>query len=618
MPKIQTDDSDPPHIPNFIENSAILRQLFYDRRFRFGALAVALAMAAVGLCVPRLFRVSPPGVSPPLKVSLLAMLQATTLARSATSHAAKMEWEDAMWSWRSALQENPGSLVNNRGVLNTLAELPDPKRKYLDFAISQAKWLLLLSGTNETDLRLAVRVFSHYSADDLITGILGPKSALLPPSLLAEHAKSSLRLGNPNEFAETRSRILGKIEATNEWTLYDAAWRWGWGPVGGASQAREELLRAAADPGQSTAARRLILQVTFLRNDLGVFRESFDKLVQEHADRVVDHINFWELLSLSGRKSEAIERAKAFPNGPQTATELILLTRSLASLGLRNEAIEVIQKHRAQFAYSSDVWSRQADLYIDAEDWKHLRELAIDLRGDSVQKIEMPGYGWFLEGLASKNMGAGDNAKEQFAKAAELQIKPVLIAYRTATTLGKLGYPEYSSKILARLEQWFGGSDEYWFSLALAGYHADDFELFRTASQRAYALAPTRLAVINNYAAALLLLRELPADAVRLTMECIAAKPENAGFRINHALALILNNQMGEASKVLLQLDEAKLPDDEKSLYHYAFFQIHYAAGDTNQSRQQASRIDLRHLRAEQLKWMKVALEKTTGVVKGT
>ena len=597
-------------IPDFIENSPLLRQLFYDRRFRAGAIILCLLMGGIGLSIPRLFVVSPPGATPVIRVSLIGKLQARSLARTATKQAAAEHWEESIWSWRSALQQNAGDIEANRGLITTLASIPDPRLKYSDFAARQSAWLLRLTGTNDTDLELVVRMFRHYQADDYIVALLATRVESLPPVLVAELAKANFRFGNISQFGDLRQRVGSGLPADNDWPLYDAAWRWGWGPVEGVSNARDEIERAEKDPQHSTLALHLHMQVAFARGEVSGFEMAFTQLKELKTDRPLDHANYWELLALNGRKNDAVAIAKAYGGELQNAPELLLIAREYEAIGLGTEAAELLQKHRLEFTSSSDLWARIADLYIKGSEWAKLRELAIDLRADSVQSVEMPGFGWYLEGVANLKTGAVDDARRKFAKAAEAPIRPVVIAYGTASSMAKLGYPESSAKIYSRLEQWFGKSDEYWFALALSGYQSGDFELFLAASRRAYQLSPKKLAIINNLAAALLLLREQPAEAVRLTVECIAANPNNAGFRINHALALILNNQGAEADKVLRKIDTEHLTMEEKSLYHYARFQVEYSAGATAICRDELKFIELRHLKAEQSKWMHVAMVK--------
>ena len=613
----ESEETATKHVPDFLENSPLLRQLFFDRRFRVGALFVCLLAGAVGISIPRIFVVSPPGMNPPIRVSLLGHIQARSLARTAARQVAEQHWDESIWSWRSALQQNAGDVAANRGLISTLAVLPDPRLKYSDFAAKQSAWLLRLTGTNDSDLELVVRMFQHYQADDYIIALLGTRADILPPVLVAELAKANFRFGNVAQFAELRQKVSTNLPATNDWGLYDAAWRWGWGPVESASKARDEIERAETDSTHAILAYHLHQQVAFARGDVTGFETAFQHLKEMQADRPLDHANYWELLALNGRRSDAATLAKAYAGEMQNAPELLLIAREYETIGLRMEAADLLQKHRVEFASSSELWARIADLYIKGGEWEKVRELAIDLRADSVQSVEMPGFGWYLEGLANLKSGAVDDARRKFAKAAEAPIRPVVIAYQTASGMSKSGFPESSAKIYSRLEQWFGRSDEYWFALALSGYQSGDYELFLTASRRAYELSPKKLAIINNLAAALLLLRQKPGEAIRLTMECIAANPGNAGFRINHALALVLNNQGQEAENVLQKIDSNHLTMEEKTLYHYARFQIESAAGNTARCRAELKYIELRHLKAEQSKWMHEAMVKL-GVARGS
>jgi Flp pilus assembly protein TadD len=91
------------------------------------------------------------------------------------------------------------------------------------------------------------------------------------------------------------------------------------------------------------------------------------------------------------------------------------------------------------------------------------------------------------------------------------------------------------------MEKTFGGRADYWFRLGLAAYQTDDIRLMLTANEKAYQISPEEPLIINNLAAALLMLREQPARAVELTLRRVARNPGDLAARINHILALVLN-----------------------------------------------------------------------------
>jgi hypothetical protein len=609
-PRLQSPDAEPgpPKTPpQFIENSPILRQLFYDSKFRIGAAGFAAILAAIALSIPRIFVATPPWVQPKMRVSLLNRLQAKSLMRTAIRQADEGHIDDSVWTWQSALGLNPASADINRGMLSSLARLPDPRRKYLPLAMRQASWLLDLSATNQADLKLAVQVFERYGADDQIVKLLAPLANQMPPDMLVLLAESYFRIGDISDFAQLRQKAAPGAANDWQWDIYDAAWRWGWGPPGGLNAAKDQMHAAQKDPQKAPLAHRLSLYVNFARADMDAFKASLGYLRDQHLDHALDHANYWALLAQNGRSADAQELARKYAVPPENPAELLVIVRQMRSLGLLPEAARLVAQNLSSFSSATELWTLLADLYVEEKDWTRVRELGIDLRSDPVQRAEMPGFGWFLEGLAGHNLHFEAEARDAFEHAIDAPIKPLLVAYKTASELAALGYPDLSRKMLGRLETTFGASGDYWFRLGVAAYEMEDYRLFLTASQKAFQISPKNLPIINNLAAALILLREQPSLAVELTLKCMAAEPANSDFKINHILALLMNTQYDEAEKELKQIDPGSLPMMQVALFHFAWLQIHDGRGETVLSRKDLAEIEPRFLKAEQSKWLEKA-----------
>ena len=107
-----------------------------------------------------------------------------------------------------------------------------------------------------------------------------------------------------------------------------------------------------------------------------------------------------------------------------------------------------------------------------------------------------------------------------------------LLGYRTATAMTQLGRPEMSQLLLERLEANFNNRAEYWYQVEMAAYGVGDIERMLAAAERAFALAPDNPIIVNNYAAALIMMRQRPAEAVKLTVKKLALDPGDVGVEV--------------------------------------------------------------------------------------
>lgn len=155
-----------------------------------------------------------------------------------------------------------------------------------------------------------------------------------------------------------------------------------------------------------------------------------------------------------------------------------------------------------------------------------------------------------------------------------------------------------------RLETEFGGRAEYWYRVEMAAYGVGDIPGMLTAARKAYELAPNNPIIVNNYAAALIIMREQPAEAVKLTLKKLNQNPSDVGSALNHCLALIQNRRVNEARALLAGLDPTKLQGVYSTVYHLATFELQYLEGNRAGALESIKRIELRFLKPPQVKWL--------------
>lgn len=592
----------------------LLRQMMVERRFMWAVIIAALVCLTAGLGLPKIWKVTPPTFEPVVKISGLDVLQGWSLTRSARKAEAAGQWVEAVDIWQGAVANNPADREATRGLVEAVLRIPDPERRELGRGVQWAFWLMRLDGTNAANLSRVGRLCDKYGLDDLNLGLIAPYHEQLDLEARKSLLKAAYRNGQMDLFGGLWTRYGSGFQGDRELEVYFAAWSAGWGPVANASEGRARLQRFLSDPATAEIAHPVQLPLAATRQDLDAYSRSLAFLVDHHLDTLAHHSGYWSLLIQAGRSAEAAGFARKLNASPRSPTELIRVAGLLQVLGLRDEAIQMLERHLPAYSYNTQVWVALAEQLGAAGRWGEVRSLGLSLRNDPRQRLEVPGYGWFLEGYAAimEVRKVGTMPEQELRKVGSLEFQEMvralisdpLIGYRCAVQLQQIGRPEEARRLFEGLEKSFGGRADYWFRLGLAAYQTDDIRLMRTANEKAFQLNPEDPLVINNLAAALLMLREDPARAVELTLKRVAANPNDVAARINHLLALVLNRRTTEARRELVLLDPDALGSLESSLIHLARFEIAAQEGDRRTALAEIPRIERHFLKAAQAEWL--------------
>jgi tetratricopeptide (TPR) repeat protein len=600
-------------------DSSFLRQMLIERRFMVAVVVVGVICVVAALGIPKIWTATPSGFEPKIRISGLDRLQSYSLARSATKSELAGRWDEAVQTWTGAVANNAADPYNSRGLVGSILRAPDPERRNIGRGIQQAFWLLRLTGTNTADLGLLAGLCEKYALDELSLGFLYEYRKDLGPEGRRAVVRAAYRLGNMDLFGNLWSESPAEYQKDSTLQVYHAAWSAGWGPVAAISEGRARLAKALQDPSTAALAHEVSLPLAASRQDAVAFQASLDYLVDHGLDSPGQHAEYWNVLMQTGRTAEAAARAKRLNAAPKTPTELIRIARLLRALGLLEDAIQLMQRHLDSFAYNTQVWVNLAELLGVAGRWDEVRILGVQLRGDPRQRVEVPGYGWFLEGYGTvKSLPTGSEERDpslrnlgevEFQQMLRSHISDPLIGYRCAVLLQEIGRQETAKKLFEGMEKDFGGQADYWFRLGLAAYQTDDIRLMLSANERAHQINPDNLLVINNLSAALLMLREQPAKAVELTLRRVAQDPLDQASRINHLLALVLNQRTAQARTELARFDPDRLPALEATLIHLAHLEIAVIEGKRDEALRELPRIEKRFLKAAQAAWLDRATE---------
>jgi tetratricopeptide (TPR) repeat protein len=611
-----------------LENHPLLRILVVERSFRLAFMAFTLVLISMALLLPRVWKVTPPGFRPVVRVRGLHFAQAWSLKRTARKAMAAGQLDQADYAWRSAVSRNPADTEALRGYLRNCLERGRADSKQVRSMITYGSWLLRLTRTNRVDAELIARVCDRSRLYDTVLYLLAPISDGLSPAGEAALLRAMFHSGKIQAFAARWEKAPRQVREAPDMPLYWAAYLVGWGPPGRIEESRKALQAALQEPGREVLVSRLEMAVKAQAGDAEGYRVSLERVRRAGEDTVVDHIVYWRLLSSGGRKEEAQayagefiqaissiddeqkgewERDKDLRNGvrePISAGELLRLVRVSSELGLQEEAVRLLQKQAARHGYSPEVWVAYADLLIGAKRWADLRELARQIRLESGVRDALEGYSFYLQGRAELGLERTSLAADAFEQTRRLLIPDPNLAIATAYSLSQLGREEVARDLLLAVEKEAAAIPAFWQTLFYVAYRLKDSELLKRSGARLVELRPDDLIAVNNYAAALLVARERPEEAVKLTFQVYTRNPNANASVVNHSLALLLSGRTDEAAEMLRGLAPDRLTPEEATSYYLALFEVHFNRGQYQEAWEISEKIDRQRLFPVQIQWI--------------
>ncbi len=599
--------------PRAVQTNYLLHLLFYETKFRWALIACLVIFLVMGVMLPKLYTTSPPDYDHTVKVSGLDMLQAASLRRSAKAAEAGGGLNDAIPIWLAALANNQASVESVRGFVGALTRQPIPDRAWLAHGRWQSLSLLRLTRTNAADLDLAVRFHALYDQHEWVVAALEKSDAPVGPSTTTAYLEALFLSGRMEKFAQAWNQRGSSVAGDTAAALYHAAWQAGWGPAGEAPSGRARLESALADATSRHLALRLLVRVHHKTLDIASFEKRLAELADLHHDTIKDHMLHWQLLEVVGRKADAAALARSYTARPQTPGEAEQLLAVFTRLGLYNEGLQFLGQQMDDFKQHPVIWVRMGELLAAGKLWDHIRSMALELRQDERLKEVLGNYGWFLLGVAERGLGHPGLAKDAFDQFVALPPPNPMVSFQSAVTLNRLGYPESAAVLLKRLESVAGADIAFWKQVQLAAFESRQAELLLAACEKVYAMAPDTVSM-SNLAAALLMMRERPADAVQLTLDVIGRAPNSRIAQVNHALALVQNGRTADSERILRSVSATGMSDGDLTMLAFSWFQCHLQAGRTNEAVTVAEKVDLRHLFPPQVQWFETARE---GLKKG-
>jgi tetratricopeptide (TPR) repeat protein len=556
----------------------------------------------LALFLPKIWRTSPSAVRPIIKISGLDWVQAWSLKRTAQKEMALGRQNQALFAWKAAVAHNPADVGILQGLLECLLT-GETSQNQLALTVQYAPWLLQLTGTNQASLELTARLGDKLRLSSWVLDLLTPVSAKLSPVQEACYLRALFHTRQMARFEAYWNKADATVKSSADMQLYHAAYLLGWGPSSSRLGAQQLLQTAMVDPSVRELATRLLMTAATQLSDLLLFERAFLSVAESQQILVSDHVTYWRLLAQGGRRAEAIQRAQSFTQEPAFAQEVILLAEGYLALGLKDRAKQVLQRHVSTFGQAEGIWIAQAKLLIDSQSWEELLTLALQLRQSTGVKDSLFGYSHYLEGRSYLARDRREMAEDAFRKAAASEFDNRTLGLTTASGLMQLGYPDLALQMLEGWRTEMVNNPEYWNLLCMAAFQRKQADVLLSAAEAAYRLVPEDANAMNNYAAALLITRIRPDEAIRLTVQLMQRAPNSIVAKLNHSLALVRNGRAGEAVPILQSIPLERLTEMEASTYYLACFETYAVLELWDQARQADTRINSRFLFPSQLDW---------------
>jgi hypothetical protein len=580
---------------------SMIRVLLFDYWFRLAFVGLLMVLAAMVLSLAHIWVVSPPGLEPKVRISGLNWMQAKVLQKAALKASQENRENDAAYAWKAATARNPGDVDIVRGALRFFAST-NRASSYSDTALRHSYWLLKISNTNSDDLVLVCGFLELAGLHDHIIELLTPSQNQLSPTLEKFFSRALFEKELYYAFANRWERMEDEVKKDPLIDLYHTAYLAGWGPRNLRAD-NLRLLRSKIDvPALSIAVNRLLLKVSRAQSDPDAYRDALMRLDSVRANGLIDHVNYWELLASCGRKSNAVELATSQVVTPKSALETSRLAEVYAELGLKDRALDVLQRYVPEYDNSITGWLAYGKFLREEGRWQNLRDVALHLRHKSALRDDMAGYSYLLEGLAEQGLGKNDLSDKAFKKATELEYSNLMLGITASSELMRVGQLQYASEILNKLEPRCGRNGLYWEVASQCAFELKQGNRLVDACARAYELR-SNLANLNRYAAALLIQRQNPTEAIKLTVQLISVANTPAA-KLNHCQALLQNQRIDEAGSILAGLDARNYNAEENNTYYMAQFEYCYLKKDYARAKEHLSKIDRKMLFSSELVWI--------------
>ena len=598
--------------------------------FRLVVLLFLLAALGGPLFVLKLWRVTPPGVTPVERVSLFDRLQAWSLKRQALAATARGDFEAAKSAWRAALANYPADPEGLREALKVLARTQQPAES-ASLALGFGGWLLRVGETNNaSDLELVASVWNFCELHERTALLLSRATNVASSALTRLKAVAFFRGGNLPAFQsllrsdpELDKAVLAALDPLptdarltrdeEELRLVSLSWLAGWGPEATRARAEARLREMAEQPRLEALAYEMLLTAYLQRRDLEQCEATLKHLQNLGRATLANLTAYWQLLGLSGRRKDAVEQIREANPVPRTDADVLRLVRTYALLEMLEEAEQLARRYLNDPPWLLEGALVRTDLLIRLQRWEELRQLAYRLRLYPTIMNALGGFSAFIEGVAQWHEGYRADAERSFEAAAQTGFPDTKTALRVAENMIRLGAAKHALTILNQPNVLALTNSPGYLGLRMqaAGQLRNAQEMYEAASAL-FQLAPNNPVAMNDYAAALLLLRTNVEKAVVQTFRLTQVFTNSPAITLNHVIALTMNRRFDEADALLARVSPADMRSaPHQAQYYLAVYELRLRQGRKAEARaalNELRRIGTAELFPVQVQWLESTL----------
>ena len=583
-----------------------LKLFLYNKWFAFFSILIALICLSVAVVIPKFYRVTPVHMDEVEKRSLLDFIQARQLHKTAQKFAEKGDIDDATSAWAQAIQQNPGNKVFVRNFVSFLVD-NDSGSQYVGQAVNFGQWLLKLDQTNSTDAILMSRVYNKYGFPTESLKLLEPIQDQSNESIKAEYVKALFENQKLEDFITNYHLLSEESQALPNikpiYLAYQSSYE---KDTQLANNAFKDLQALVAKEPTNDFLVRLIFLASLIREDTELIQKALDQLAGINAARPQHHHALWRVLANNGKEDEARKLAQLYPHPPYTASGLVSQYETLHELGLASKADRYAENHIQQFGYTPAPWFVICNSLMDRGKWKKLGEFANLMLVDP-RMAKYVSYAHYFVGKSQVGQFKYGSATDSFKQISAAGLGKEDSALRVIRDLTVMGYPILVVNLVEKIlevEKWRENKDMLRL-LFQAGWNIRDLKVCLSSSFRLYQLDPTNITDAFNYAGCLIAERQRPKEALIRTQDLLSKTSNSLPAQINHALALLMNNDLVEADKILnIQINETTLPASFKPSYYAALFELNVKLKNSSQARLAFSKIEMDDLYTEEKLWL--------------
>ncbi len=527
-----------------------------DRKF-VAVISVLLIIGALGLVLlPRVWRATPSGVYPVIRINGLEMLRVNLATRSANAAEARGDYEAAQEGWRRAMVFNRADVTARRRYLGlcVLREIPETDPEVLRFQIRQAALLLEDPSHTLADVELSAAIYHTAELEEGALRLLSP----VPLDKLSAGGLATLAGVKFQQFQFDAFRRLvdSQPRLTNAVVRLQRAAAEIIGGLPDATHAWEQLDAGLSVPLLAALTAHLQLLTATSRGDEARFNRAWAELEKTKALRPRDHIFRWQLLSRLGRSEESTRLALAFDLTPSTTYETVQIIGQLDRLGLSAKAIKYGEAYLARHRFDPMLWRELGRLMVRSAFPEDLVGFASEFARLEPEEEPQPGFASFCLGVGEHKLGHTTRAEDAFQQATTGTnlIREPMLALECADTMRRLGYREPAERLEQAVASEQGNIPGFWEQVQLAAREVRSETWLLDAARHEYQTQSTSPAVKQRYLEALLLNRTNVTEALTLATAFYQAEPGGIGQRVSLARALALQSRWAEAEQLLHEI----------------------------------------------------------------